>query len=711
MLTNPIDLLPRTSNVTIKRFKSIDINTYKDLIDYFPFRYEDYSIISKINQLQLGETVTVKGEIIKASNIFTRTGLKIQKIIIKDNTGILELIWFNQPFLISLFKPGQILSASGTIETDLKKLVLKPISYEIISSYEQPTIHTGRIVPIYSEKNGLSSKLIREKIFAILSPLLPSCTLSQKDGNAIPDILPREIVSYNDLVDEQTAYLNIHFPQNTALEKKARQRLAFDELFIIQLSTAIIKKEWSLEKTGHPLILDRTKQNKLDKFIKDLPFELTTDQKKVIQEILADLKKPSPMNRLLQGEVGSGKTVVSAIASYLCQLNGLQTLFMAPTEILAEQHFQTISSLFKEYPIKIGLQTGSKKITPVFAKASHFAETSRDKLTGKKLRIKKYDIIIGTQALIQEKIKFNKVGLVIVDEQHRFGVRQRALIKEKGINPHLLSMTATPIPRTVALTLYGELDLSIINELPKNRLPIKSYLVPKSKRQSAYNWIKKLIKNEKAQIFLVCPFIEESTIETMKTIKAATIEYKSLKNDIFKDCRVSLVHGRMKSKEKNQIMSDFKDHKIDLLVATSVVEVGIDIPNAVVIVIEGAERYGLAQLHQLRGRVGRGEKQSYCLLFTEAEGSDSLDRLALFVKNTDGNMLAEYDLKHRGAGQIYGVKQHGYTDLKIASLSDYDLIKKTKSASAYFLSKCNFKDYEELNSQLKQYQTGLISRD
>jgi len=677
-MSKSIDLLPRTSSVTKKRFKSLDINTYWDLINYFPYRYEDYSIISTINRLQPGETVTVKGNILKTNNIYTRSGLKIQKVAVHDQTGALELIWYNQPYLIRLFKKDQTLSVAGVVEKDYGRLVMKPTSYELLKSPDQPTIHTGRIIPIYSEKKSLSSKIIREKIYNIL-PL------------KLHEFIPKQIILFNNLLDEQTSYQNIHFPENTVLAQKAKQRLAFDELFVIHLATTIIKKQWNVEKTSYQFNVGDKHLCLMNQLIDNLPFKLTSAQNKVIEEIIFDLKKDSPMNRLLQGEVGSGKTVVAAIAAYLCQLNGFQTLFMAPTEILAQQHYQTLMMLFKNSKIKITLTTGSIK--------------------PEKKELINSDIIIGTQSLIQKKIKFRKVGLVIVDEQHRFGVKQRALIKEKGINPHLLTMTATPIPRTVALTIYGELDMSIIDQMPKNRLSVKTYLVPAGKRLPSYEWIKKQILKEKTQVFIICPLIEQSEVETMKSIKAATQEFNYLKNQVFTQFSVGLLHGRIKPKDKNQIMEDFKNKKFDILVATSVVEVGIDIVNATVIVIEGAEHYGLSQLHQLRGRVGRGDKQSYCLLFTDSENKTSIERLSLFVKTADGNSLAEYDLQHRGAGQIYGTKQHGYTDLKIASLSDYNLVNKTKAAAAYFISKCNLNNYAELNNRLKQYQTNLISRD
>ena len=687
-INTAIDCLPHTSATTIKRLKLLGVNTCSHLLNYFPYRYENYSLISTIDKLQPEETVTIKGKIAKVNQIYTKKGLTIQKVLISDSTSSLELIWYNQPYLLRIFKKAGLLSISGKVEKDRHRLTIKPEEYELISSFDQPTIHTVRLAPIYSEQKGLSSKTLREKIFFLLNNL----TVDQIQSCS-GEPFPREIISYNDLIDEETAYRQIHFPQSLALAGQARRRLAFDELFILQLASKLIKKTWQNQTVANRFILNDNISVSIKRLIDTLPFTLTSGQKHCWQQILSDLKGKIPMNRLLQGEVGSGKTVVAALAAYLSYLNGYQTLFMAPTEILVHQHYQTISNLFKGYPVKIGLQTGAKKI-------------AKEKST-----VENYHIIIGTQALIQKKIRFNKVGLVIVDEQHRFGVHQRAQLKEKGICPHLLSMTATPIPRTVALTLYGELDLSFLDELPVGRLTVKTFLVPRQKRSSAYNWIIDQIKKNKTQVFIICPLIEESEVETIKSVKAATVEYHFLKNNVFTNQKIGLLHGRLKAHEKKQIMADFKDKKYDILVATSVVEVGIDVSNATVMVIEGAERYGLAQLHQLIGRVGRGGKQSYCLLFTDSESNPIRDRLTLFVKTVSGNQLAEYDLKIRGPCEIYGQKQHGYLNLKIASLTDYHFISQAKKAVDYFISQKNLSDYPEINQRLTQYQTALISHD
>ncbi|MCX7881297.1 MAG: ATP-dependent DNA helicase RecG [Patescibacteria group bacterium] len=675
----PINSLPNTSLITIRRFNQLGIKTYFDLLNYFPFRYEDYSLVSPINKVQPGEVVTLQGQILDMKNEYTKTGLKIQKLLLYDGTAKIEAIWYNQPYLLKLFKLGNKLSLAGEIKNWGKKIFIEPKEYEIVKN--NFLIHTGRIIPIYPEKKGLSSKVIREKIFYLLN-----------SDYLVNEFLPEEILKYNSLVKEDYSYKNIHFPENFLAAKKARERLAFDELFVIQLSANLVKQQWQKEKVGFKFMI-KEHQEKVNQFIKNLPFILTNAQKKAVAEILNDLSQSKPMNRFLQGDVGSGKTVVAAIACYVAYLNGFQSLLMAPTEILAFQHYQTLTSLFKNYSVKIGLQTSSKKISK------------------KQGLISDFNIIVGTHALIQKKLQFSRVGLVIIDEQHRFGVVQRAALKEKGINPHLLTMTATPIPRTVALTLYNELDLTYIDEMPKGRLPIKTFVIPQEKRMSAYQWIKEKIKNENIQVFIVCPLIEESTVETMKSVKAAKKEYQFLKEKIFPEFKVGLLHGKLKAKEKEKIMNDFRQKKYHLLVTTPVVEVGVDIPNANIIIIEAAERFGLAQLHQLRGRVGRSDKQAYCFLFSEIKNNQAQERLNFFAKNNLGIKLAEYDLKIRGPGDVYGLKQHGYLNLKIASLTDYQLINQTKRAVLYFLSHYSVDNFTGLYKRLKEYQIKQITRD
>ena len=681
-LNSPIEELPNTSVITTRLLKSLEIKSYFDLLNYFPFRYENYSLISPIAKIQEGEQVTVKGKIVKAENVYTKKGTKIQKVKLVDNSGSIDITWYNQLYLIRLFKKGNYISVSGDVNRFGHSLTIQPVQYEILRNATDQTIHTGRIVPVYPETRGLSSKTIRSKIYYIV-----------KNFDNLNEIFPPEILRFNNLIDLTLAYRQIHFPDNLKIANKARERLAFDELFGIQLSAAYVRMDWNKEKVAHQFMLTPSNEIKLHQLVNNLPFKLTNSQLKCVKEILEDLKQTKPMNRFLEGEVGSGKTVVAAVACYFCYLNGFQSLFMAPTEILAQQHYKTIQELFNfTSEVECILVTGSSKPD--------------------KKRLDRANIIIGTHALIQKDLAFNKVGLVIVDEQHRFGVRQRAMLKEKAVNPHLLTMTATPIPRTVLLTLYGELDISIIDEMPVGRIPIRTFLVPKEKRQSGYHWIKDQIKKNGSQVFIICPLIEESDVETMQSLKAAKKEYEYLSKEVYPDLRVALLHGKLKSKEKETIMKDFRDKKYDILVSTSVVEVGIDISNATIILIEGADRFGLAQLHQLRGRVGRGDKQSYCLLFTEVFDQSSIDRLLFFSKNQSGIKLAEYDLKTRGPGDIYGTKQHGYLNLKVASLTDINLINKSKNAVSYFMGKYpDIKKFPEIKKQLDDIRVKQISRD
>lgn len=675
VLSEPVDSLPNTSPVTIRRFKSLGLLTYWDLLNYFPFRYEDYSIISPISKVQEGEQVTIQGKVIDAINIFTRTGLKIQKIKLQDESGIIELNWYNQQYLLRLFHTGEYLSASGEAKRIGNRMIVLPKEYELMN--QQDLKHTGRIVPVYSEKNRLSSKTIRDKIWTVLQFL------------NIKEPLPKDIVQYNNLLDEESGYREIHFPSTLQNAQRAKERLSFDELFLLQLNSKLVKREWEKETVGNPFVINTVMKNRLDDFIKSLPFELTNSQKKAVHEISQDLQMSRPMNRFLQGEVGSGKTVVAAIACYISYLNGFQSLMMAPTEILAEQHFHTIQQLFKN--LKICLVTGSSK------------PSVKD--------LENADIIIGTHALIQKKISYKKVGFVVIDEQHRFGVAQRAELKNKGLNPHLLTMTATPIPRTVMLTLYGELDISILDDMPIGRLPIKTFFIQKQKRNDCYKWIKKQIREKGAQVYIICPLIEESEIETLQSLKAVKKEFDYLKSEVFKEYSLGLLHGKLSSKEKNNVMEDFKNKKSDILVSTPVVEVGIDVPSATIMIIEGGERFGLAQLHQLRGRIGRGNKESYCFVFSEKEGQDISQRLFFFTKTQKGNELAEKDLKLRGPGNLYGIEQHGYLDLKIASMNDYPMIEKTRKAVEYFLKKYQLGKFQELKKRVANMKIGQIAKD
>lgn len=667
-LQTPVIQISRAYKMFARRLEKLGITKLEDFLFHIPFRYDDYSLVSKIGQVQTGETVTIKGTVEEIHNQYTRKWKTLQRAVIKDDTGSIDVLWFNQPFLAKVMRKGDLVSLSGKVGLDRNKLGLQSPDYEII--FNNQTIHTGRLVPIYSETKGLTSKWLRRQIFKLL-----------EEKNQIKEFLPKDLLKENNLMGLSDAIEKVHFPDSLEEAKKARERLAFDELFEIQLSSLIRKKAWEKHTIKKAW---KNFDDKTQAFIKTLPFQLTEAQVKAVTEILNDLTSQKPMNRLLEGEVGSGKTVVGTIAMYLSFLNGFQSAFMAPTEILARQHYKTISDLLTPLGVAVELKTGS---------------TSKPS--------EKFNVIIGTHALVYSKIKFKKLGFVIIDEQQRFGVQQRSIIREKGENAHLLAMTATPIPRTVALTMYGDLDLSVLNQMPKGRKLVKTWLVPPEKRDGAYSWIKKQVIENKDQAFIVCPFIEES--ETMLTVKAATKEFERLKSEVFSDLNLGLLHGKIKSREKEEILKAFRDKKIDILVSTPVVEVGIDIPNATIMMIEEADRFGLAQLHQLRGRVGRSDKQSYCLLFTSSKNETTIERLKAMETMYSGAELAELDLKLRGPGQIYGTAQHGAIALKVASFSDFDLIEKTKKEAQRIFPKIN--EYPELLQKVEILNQTLVSPD
>jgi len=617
-----------------KRLEKIGIKTFKDLIYHIPARYLDFREKSPISRLSIGESITIKGKVDSIKNLYTRSGKKIQLAQVSDKSGSVDVIWFNQPFLIKTIKEGETYSFSGKVDWfGRKKAMISPL------------INTFGIVPIYPETYGISSKWLRGKIK----------TAYQLIGGEITEYLPQ---TYG-FLDLPSAIKEIHFPNDPDRAKKARERLAFDELLALQITNLKRKSAW---QKNHPVYNLEINRKEINQFIDNLPFKLTVSQNKVIDEIIEDLQKPYPMNRLLEGDVGSGKTVVAATAAFIAFLNGCQSVIMTPTQILAQQHFDTLNNLLQPFKVRISLITS--------------AITEKD--------LGRCDIFVGTHSLIHQKINIDKVALVVIDEQHKFGVEQREhLVKKigkKNISPHVLTMTATPIPRTVALTFYGDLDLSTLNETPEGRQKITTWVVPKEKRDNAYKWIDKNIQKIGSQVFIVCPLIEESESETLKDIRSVTKEYQSLKK-IFKGRKLGLLHGKLKMEEKNKVVDDFRSRKLDILVATPVVEVGIDIPNATIMVIEAADRFGLAQLHQLRGRVGRSDIKSYCLLFYQNEGEKSKARLSAMEKGISGFELAELDLKLRGPGEIFGLRQSGIPELKIASWTDIDLIKKAKEAA------------------------------
>jgi ATP-dependent DNA helicase RecG len=680
------------------RLQNLGLNNIRDLIYHFPFRYDDFSNVSSTLEVQIGEKVTLQGEIWSIRNIYTKTRKILTQAVFNDGNAPIELTWFNSQYLIKSIKVGDRLQIAGKISKYKNKLsIIAPIwekldgvshqSSVVSHQTETSSLHTGRLVAVYPETEGLSSKWLRTKINLFLPQVISEIL------DPLPDTIRGEMLSLTEAIKE------IHQPETLKSAQKARDRLGFDELFYIQLATAKTRLEWQKKPLIKPFKIDNVK---IAEFISGLPFGLTGAQMRVITEVEEDLKKEQPMNRLVQGEVGSGKTVVAAVIAYIAHLNGLRTMYMAPTEILAFQHQANLQKLLEPYGIKVGLYTGSKKFTKEKRQALSVKRKVKNKSeTDSVLHLSPFphypEVIVGTHALLSDKLIVEDVGLIIVDEQQRFGVEQRSVLRNKAKVPHFLTMTATPIPRTVALTLYGDLDLSIIDELPKGRQEIKTHVVPKKKREDAYTFLHKQVK-EGDQVYIITPLIELS--ETLASAKAAIHEFEKLQKEIFPDLRLGLLHGRLKPKEKDDVLMQFKNHQLDILVSTSVVEVGVDVPNATIMLIENAERFGLAQLHQLRGRVGRGVKQSYCLLFSGVEENETYNRLKNLETTSDGLKLAELDLKIRGSGQIFGKEQSGRFELKIASFSDLELIEKTKSAAKKLLQD---------DPELKKHQ--LISQE
>lgn len=664
-LTSPIGDLPKIGPFFVMKFEKLGIHTIEDLFFHVPSRYLDYSLVTTINRLQPGETATIHAKVVSIKNIYSKRGLKMQIGSVEDATGKITVVWFNQPFLIKTLYPERNVSLSGKVGFFSRKLCLTSPDYELLDDEDKETVHTGRFVPIYPETMGLSSKWIRTLIKKAYSV----------EGIAFSDFLDNNTLQKYKLTAYKDAIAKVHFPKNLKEAEDGRKRLAFNELLKLQLQSEVRKLNWHKNKVANKLTIDQVSMNR---FIDSLPYKLTTSQTKATKEILLDLGKDTPMNRLLEGDVGSGKTVVAAVGAFAAFLNGYQSLIMAPTQILANQHYHTLKKLFDKFNIRVSLLTSN--VT--------------------KLELGRSDIFVGTHSLIHSKTTFDKVAFVVIDEQHRFGVEQRAHLVKKSGTPHVLTMTATPIPRTVALTTYGDLDLSVLTEMPKGRQKVTTWVVPEQKRKGAYDWIEKQIIENKSQAFIVCPLIEDSESETLNDVKSVTTEFEKLKK-IFGKFRLGLLHGRLKPKEKEQVLKSFKDGKTDILVSTPVVEVGIDIPNATMMVVEAGERFGLAQLHQLRGRVGRGEKRSYCLLFSNFHSGNAYTRLKAMEKAYSGFELSELDLKLRGPGEIFGTAQSGFDELKIASWSNLELIKETKEVAQDVIK--NPKKYPLLIQRVKKY--------
>lgn len=686
-INSPVKYLPYVNPKVEKLLKKLGIETIQDLLLHSPSRYLDFSVIAKIRDIRPNETFTIQGQIVSISNKRTwKRKINITEAIIEDDTGSIKAIWFNQPFIAHRLKKGQFVNFSGKIAIQNSRIAgleayFSNPAYEPLGKTE--LAHTGRIIPIYPETAGLTSRWIR---FLMKQAL--------RYAPQIPEIIPPEISAKENFPPIKDVIKNLHFPENLNSALKAKKQLAFQELLITQLVVLNLKSQ-TKDKKAPPL---KTDIESIKDFISRLPFTLTNAQKKSAWQILQDMEKSSPMNRLLNGDVGSGKTIVAAIAALSATQNGWQVAYIAPTEILARQHFQTFCKTLRPFNLTIALATGSEnKIFDPDLNQEY--ETKKSDLL-KKIDSRQLHITIGTHALIQDKVRFSKLGLVIIDEQHRFGVNQRSILvsrtnteqtQNSALVPHLLSMTATPIPRTLMLTIYGDLDISILNEMPKNRQKIITQITPHDSRQKTYDFIKQEIASGR-QAFVICPRIESAAESEEKTsptqeLKTVKEEYEKLSKKIFPDLKIGMLHGKLKSKEKEILMKDFKENRINILVSTSVIEVGIDIPNATVMMIEGADRFGLAQLHQFRGRIGRGDYQSYCFLMADSENKTSNDRLQALVKSDNGFQLAERDLELRGPGEFLGTRQSGLPDMAFASFADVFLIEKTRNYAVNLLKK------------------------
>lgn len=688
-LSTQISELNKVGKASSKRLAYLGIKNVKDLLYYFPFRYEDYRQILPISQLRSGQLVTVCAQVeLIANKRSFRSRKTITEALVSDKSGSLRIVWFNQPFIIKNIRVGETVCFSGKVKADMLGSQLVSPTYEKITpGGAKATAHTARLVPIYPLTSGLTQRQIR---------FLISQTIGLADK--IGEWLPQNILEQADLAPLSSAVRGIHFPVDVNDLKLSADRLKFDELFSVQLRAELARQERSILTA--PII--HFKKEAIKKLVAGLPFVLTKAQKIAAWEILQDIAKPAPMNRLLSGDVGSGKTVVAAMAMYSNFLNGYQSALMAPTEILAQQHYQSLKNLFNNLNIKAGLLTGSQTAK---VKKELAGEINKGKI----------DVAVGTHALLSENVNFNKLGLVVVDEQHRFGVEQRKLIKEKGRGVHFLSMTATPIPRSLALMIYGDLDISIINELPPGRKKIITKIVGQEKRTKAYDFIREQVKLGR-QVFVICPLIQISEIGNQNSEnelfvsayssatekKSVLTEYKKLSEQIFPDLRVGYLHGKLKADVKQETMEKFKAGEFDLLVSTSIIEVGIDIPNASVMMVEGAESFGLAQLHQFRGRVGRAAHQSYCLLFYNVVSEKSKERLEFFEQHHDGFKLAEKDLEMRGPGEVYGTQQSGEMGLHLAKLTDQELIKKARQAAQTVAVSGN--KYPEIMAKIEDWE-------
>lgn len=719
-LDSPLSEIHGTARF-LPKLKRLEIRTVEDLLWHFPTRYEDWSEIAPIAELKPGDEKTVQGEVISINLVRTpRRGMFVVEALISDESASITAVWFNQPYIKRSLPQGKLASFSGKAALYKGKLILQSPTYEVVrhqtsDTRHQKTRHTGRIVPIYRETKGLTSKGIRYFVQPILGRI-----------EAIPEFIPQNILKNLDLPEIMTALHEIHFPNKRKDAARARKSFAFRDLFLLQLKNLEQRQELQRQR-AYPI--EHGVEN-IKEILDTFPFELTLTQKKSLWEILQDIEKPHPMNRLLQGDVGSGKTIVAGIAALVGanKPNDLQAAFMAPTEILARQHYQTLTKFFKDFTGGIALLV-AKEARVFYGDPSPLSKGEGLETSVKKPQLIKdiangeIKIIIGTHALIQKAVTFDRLGLAVVDEQHRFGVKQRAELLRRSVYwPHLLSMSATPIPRTLMLSVFGDLNLSLIQELPKGRKKIITKIVAPANRDKAYAFIRGEVRKEK-QVFVVCPRIAASenggeprpdyvgagTLDLKEQlrqeVKNVEEEYEKLTKKVFPDLRVAMLHGKMRSEEKKKIMSDFAAGQSDILVATSVIEVGVDVPNATIMMIEGAERFGLAQLYQFRGRVGRGEKQSFCFLFTESSNQLVYKRLNSLLTAKNGFELAEEDLKLRGPGEFLGESQTGLPDHAMNALQNPELLEEARTAAEQIIKDDpELEKHPLLKERLQQFQ-------
>lgn len=679
-LDSPVTAIKSIGPEKSRKLSRLGILTVKDLIEHFPRDYEDRSQVVPISEIKLNEENTFRGRVRGIPEDMRVKNLRIVRARIEDSTGGILAVWYNQPYMKKAFKEGAEYIFTGKAVRKYNNIEIQSPEFEIVS--KGSILSGGRIVPVYSSTSGISQKMLR----SIIKDTLDYA------GNQIHDFIPTSIRKKYKLCDRNYAVSNIHFPESNESFFIARRRLVFEELFMLQ--TALLKMKSSVNKGKSGIVFKNI--NCAKEILNALPFELTDAQKKVMREIVNDIKSGKSMNRLVQGDVGSGKTAVALVTAFIAIRNGYQSALMAPTEVLAGQHYEFISKILDSLGIKTVLLTGSLKKKEK-EKALELIKSGEAKM------------VIGTHAVIQENVEFQKLGMVITDEQHRFGVRQRGTLSEKGENPHVLVMTATPIPRTLALILYGDLDISIIDHLPPGRQKIDTLSVNSSYHERIYSFIRKEVDRGR-QVYIICPMIDENDKLDVQDVTTYT---EKLKNEIFSDYSVECMHGKIKPQKKQEIMEEFAKNNINILVSTTVIEVGINVPNATIMMIENAERFGLAQLHQLRGRVGRGSEKSYCILVCDSKSKVAKERMNMMTKSSDGFEISEMDLKLRGPGEFFGTRQHGLPEMKIANLyKDMNILKEAQKASLEIMNMDieNDDEYKLLKMELdKAFQVENIN--